>query len=558
MTEDNQNFFHMHRLDEFGYLKDVLWVDARSRAAYEEFGDVVCFDATYLTNDYDLPFANFVGVNHHGQTILLGCALVSHETTETYEWVFRTWLMCMNGKAPSGFLTDQDAAMRRALANCMPDTWHRWCLWHILTKFSSKLGMYTKYQDIKVALHNAIYDSMNDDEFEKSWGDAIAKFDLGSDTWLAGLYREREMWVPAYMKHLFWAGMKTTQRSESINSFFDGYVQKNTRLCDFVEKYCCAMEARANSEREADANTSRYVRHKVSKFNVEAVFQRVYTDAKFKEVQNECLKILYVQWRKNEEIEENVFEHTFTDRLWVVCKTSREEVPLDKKREYKVKVDMNSNEACCECKLLECHGIMCRHLILLYDTLNVKEIPQRYILRRWRKDVIRKHTMVKVAYHDPTKTEEVKSYDKMNVLFDPISLKAAYYGETEHVVETLQLLDERIEQRYAKRMGGDTVEMHQTPSSVGNNQLVGTFTPGSAQSNATQPSFNVKDPPRRPKKGSRSTRFISSVEKALKQKRSVKTKKTTTNQTARKQSKKGKGANVVPEVQFDLNETPPQ
>ncbi|XP_010670313.3 uncharacterized protein LOC104887394 [Beta vulgaris subsp. vulgaris] len=110
-----------------------------------------------------------------------------------------------------------------------------------------------------------------------------------------GLYRERKMWVPAYMKHLFWAGMETTQRSESINSFFDGYVHKNTRLRDFVDNYCCATEARANSEREADANTSRYVRRKVSNFNLEAVFQRVCTDAKFKEGQNECLKILYVQ-----------------------------------------------------------------------------------------------------------------------------------------------------------------------------------------------------------------------------------------------------------------------
>lgn len=38
----------------------------RSRAAWEDFGDVVCFDATYLTNEYELPFANFVGVNQHG------------------------------------------------------------------------------------------------------------------------------------------------------------------------------------------------------------------------------------------------------------------------------------------------------------------------------------------------------------------------------------------------------------------------------------------------------------------------------------------------------------
>ena len=81
MTEDNQNFFNMHMVDTYGSLKDFLWVDARSRASWEEFRDVVCFDATYLINKYEVPFANFVGVNHHGQSILLACALVSHEDT---------------------------------------------------------------------------------------------------------------------------------------------------------------------------------------------------------------------------------------------------------------------------------------------------------------------------------------------------------------------------------------------------------------------------------------------------------------------------------------------
>ena len=56
------------------------------------------------------------------------------------------------------------------------------------------------------------------------------------------------MWVPAYVKHLFWAGMKTTQRVESINSFFDQFVHKHTHLYEFVEAYCEAMEARANEE----------------------------------------------------------------------------------------------------------------------------------------------------------------------------------------------------------------------------------------------------------------------------------------------------------------------
>ncbi|XP_021714747.1 protein FAR-RED ELONGATED HYPOCOTYL 3-like [Chenopodium quinoa] len=140
MQEDNQNFYHTHWLDEFGRLKDVLWVDARSRATYEYFGDVVCFDATYLTNQYELPFANFVGVNHHGQFILLGCALVSRETTETYKWVFQQWLACMGNRAPVAILTDQAASMRNALAQTMPTARHRWCIWHIVKKFSEKLG----------------------------------------------------------------------------------------------------------------------------------------------------------------------------------------------------------------------------------------------------------------------------------------------------------------------------------------------------------------------------------------------------------------------------------
>ena len=85
---ENINFFHSHRTYDEGYFKDIVWVEARCRLAYEEFGDAVCFDTTYLTNEYKLPFANFVGVNHHGQSTLLGCALISSEDSKTYHWAF--------------------------------------------------------------------------------------------------------------------------------------------------------------------------------------------------------------------------------------------------------------------------------------------------------------------------------------------------------------------------------------------------------------------------------------------------------------------------------------
>jgi len=53
----------------------TFWTDARSASQY--FKDGVSFDTTYLTNKYNMPFAPFVGINHHGQSILLGGGLLS-------------------------------------------------------------------------------------------------------------------------------------------------------------------------------------------------------------------------------------------------------------------------------------------------------------------------------------------------------------------------------------------------------------------------------------------------------------------------------------------------
>ena len=77
IKEQNCNFIYDIDIDDKFHLRNVFWVDARSRATYESFGDVGTFDTTYLTNKYEMPFAAFVSVNHHGQTYLLVCGLLS-------------------------------------------------------------------------------------------------------------------------------------------------------------------------------------------------------------------------------------------------------------------------------------------------------------------------------------------------------------------------------------------------------------------------------------------------------------------------------------------------
>ncbi|XP_028069108.1 protein FAR-RED IMPAIRED RESPONSE 1-like isoform X1 [Camellia sinensis] len=65
MQQQNSNFYSAMDFDGEGRLRNLFWADARGRAAYKAFGDVVTFDTTYLTNKYGMLFVSFVGVNHH-------------------------------------------------------------------------------------------------------------------------------------------------------------------------------------------------------------------------------------------------------------------------------------------------------------------------------------------------------------------------------------------------------------------------------------------------------------------------------------------------------------
>jgi hypothetical protein len=221
MQEMNDSFYAVMDLDDNSRLKNVFWADAQSRAAYEYFGDVISFDTTYLTNIYKMSFAPFVEVNHHGQSIILRARLLSCKDTTMFVWLFETWLKCMNARAPLAIITYQDKAMKSAIAQVFPRARQRFCLWHIMKKFLEKLGSHAQYNcGLKSAIESAIYDSQTCDEFDNNWQGVLERYNLRNNTWLCWLYSERAHWVPTYLKDTFWAGMQTTQRSESMNAFF--------------------------------------------------------------------------------------------------------------------------------------------------------------------------------------------------------------------------------------------------------------------------------------------------------------------------------------------------
>ncbi|XP_022845329.1 protein FAR1-RELATED SEQUENCE 5-like [Olea europaea var. sylvestris] len=228
--------------------------------AYKEFGDVVTFDTTYLSNEYNMSFAPFVGVNHHGQSTLLGCRLLSNEDTDTFVWLFKIWLQCMYCEAMQAIITDQDRATQNAIEIVFPNTKHRWYLWHILKKVSKKFGYHVDKCLIFGAIHGLVYDSQSKKEFEEGWMAMIDTYTLQENNWLSGLYKTRGHW---------------------------------TSLKQLVEQYERALRNKMEKEFQANFKSFSQMIPCATQFEKEEQFRLVYTISKFREVQEEFTGKVY-------------------------------------------------------------------------------------------------------------------------------------------------------------------------------------------------------------------------------------------------------------------------
>ncbi|GJS82356.1 FAR1-related sequence 5-like protein [Tanacetum coccineum] len=229
--ETEARSFFDESISKDGTLKSVFWADGRSRSSYCQYGDVVIFDTTYRTNKFSFPFAPFVGVNHHGQSILFGGALLQNETETTFTWLFKSFLNCMHYCPPVSIIKDQDIAMGNAIAK----------------------------------------------KFESEWHEVKEKYDIMDDSWLETMYELRHHWIKAYLKDTFVADMTTSGRSESMHSFFDGFVNAKTMLNDFVVQYDKAISSRRRAEAYQDFRTTNSKTTLHGDHPIEAITSECYT-----------------------------------------------------------------------------------------------------------------------------------------------------------------------------------------------------------------------------------------------------------------------------------------
>ncbi|KAF5443801.1 hypothetical protein F2P56_036328 [Juglans regia] len=302
----NPGFFALIDLDDDGRLRNVFWADPRSRAAYQYFGDV-----------------------------------------------------CMDGIAPKAIITDQDRAMKNAIAIVFPESRHRLCLWHILKKVPEKLSSYASYKSgMKNALMKCVYDTQTVDEFEKCWDHFITSYKLHENAWLSSLYTEREYWVPAFLKDCFWAGMSTTQRSESMNAFFDGYVHAKINLKVIVDQ----------------------------------------------EVQMQLTGII--------DLDPELLKRDGAVKTYLVEDEVRVE-EFTKSVTFSVDFSEENADAKCSCGLFQMRGILCRHILAVFKCNGIKSLPEKYILDRWRKDIKRRYTLIDTSYDAGDQRPDASRYSSL-------------------------------------------------------------------------------------------------------------------------------------------------
>ncbi|KAK8945032.1 Protein FAR1-RELATED SEQUENCE 5 [Platanthera zijinensis] len=365
------NFYFSLELDNNDILRSIFWADSRARNDYIMFGDVIVFDVAYKTNNLLLPFAPFTGVNHHRQSILLGCALLSDETEETFTWLFQQWLKCMFEKAPSAIITDMDHAMYNSIQKVFPNTRHRFCSWHINKHLLENVYEMRNTEGEFIRDYKKFYNSRHVVLSETRWAELISKYQLQNNKWLAKMWDLRRHWIPAFFKDVFVAGMTSTGRSESINSFFDGFVNSNTCLVEFLKQYEKALESRRHAEEVEDYMTMNSKALLYGNTSLETHAAQSYTKTMFKLFQNEFKEILCCLHEKVSCVDNT--------KTYVVGLSSE-----DKCKWFEVNfVNTDPIYITCECSKFETHGIFCKHILHILFKKQVSQIPTHYLLKRW-------------------------------------------------------------------------------------------------------------------------------------------------------------------------------
>ncbi|XP_058211527.1 protein FAR1-RELATED SEQUENCE 5-like [Rhododendron vialii] len=359
-------FFFKYTVDEDDRLETLFWTDGRSKMDYAAFGDVLVFDTTYRTNAYKKPFVILAGVSNNFTTTIFGCALLSKETEDTYNWVLSTFLEAMDGKRPISMVTDGDLAMRNAIRNIFPDVRHRLCSWHLERNAAKNVHIPEFVSDFTILMQM----ECDVEEFETLWADMVSHYGLETNAWVVEMYNNRERWAEAYLLGHFFAGMRSTQRCEGMNRYLNRFLTVRLRLFEFAQQYHRGLARMRVADAEAETATEHSTPVLITQLkSLEKNGTEVYTQYIFRFFQDEIQRAFaLIVARRVDEMERRLYfieMYSHPKSNWTV-----EYYPIDSR--------IN-----CSCLMFESFGLPCCHMIVVMKYEHLPTILLSLVMRRW-------------------------------------------------------------------------------------------------------------------------------------------------------------------------------
>ncbi|KAK9690419.1 hypothetical protein RND81_09G126700 [Saponaria officinalis] len=247
-----------------------------------------------------------------------------------------------------------------------------------------------------ILVSELVHESTTEEELQNLWAEMVEKYNLQQNSW------------------------------RIVSRYFKSFVSKETGLKQFIDQFEFALKRKAEEK-----NVLNFVdKNRPLKWDqgilFEDVFHKVYTNKKFQEVKDEVYGCINtnVETLSNSLSFLKMFRATskVNDLFW-----------KKERRCFDVSIDTVSGEYKCGCKLFEFKGIVCMYIIKCLDVLDVNVIPDKYILARWRKDLVRGYENIRVRYYDPGQSERMKRSVELTVRSDYMTTLAMHDDEAYHI-----------------------------------------------------------------------------------------------------------------------------
>ncbi|KAJ8765114.1 hypothetical protein K2173_010600 [Erythroxylum novogranatense] len=370
MQAENPAFFYAIQSYNDHSTGSIFWADPTSKVNYTYFGDAVKFNRT---NHSRVPFASFSGLNHHGQPVLFGCALVINETESTFIWLFQTWMHAMSDRHPVSITTNLDGFVQAAVTQVFPGTCHRYCKYDIFSESREKLAhIYQSHPTFETEFKRCVNETDTIDEFVSAWQSLIHRYFVSDSEWLQSMFNAREQWVPVYLRNTFFGELSMTEEVGGLSSFFDGFVTVSTTPQMLIKQYEKALANWHERELKADYETGNTTPILKTPSPMEKQAANLYTRRIFMKFQDELVETLAYSATK--------VDDSGTITTYRVAKFGEDH------KEHAVSFNSIDMKASCSCQMFEFSGIICRHVLAAFRAKNVLTLPSQYILQRWTRN----------------------------------------------------------------------------------------------------------------------------------------------------------------------------